>query len=100
MFAVIFKAKTGAIDNEYGAVVDRMRDLAFGKYGCLDFIAVTEGDQEIAISYWPDEASILRWKADPEHSLAQQQGRKKWYESYTVEVVEIKRQYGFNDTAD
>lgn len=100
MFAVIFKAKSGVIDEHYGAMVDKMRELAFGKYGCLDFIAVTEGDQEIAISYWPDEAAILRWKSDPDHILAQQKGRQKWYHSYSVEVVEIKRQYGFNQASD
>ncbi len=98
MYAVIFKAKTATIDHQYGEVVAKMRELAFDKYGCLDFIAFTEGEQEIAISYWPDEDAIIRWKADPDHALAQKQGRKKWYESYVVEVVEIKRQYSFKDT--
>lgn len=51
MFAVIFKATTGEQDSQYTEMVKVMRDLAFEKYGCLDFIAVTEGDQEIAISY-------------------------------------------------
>ena len=95
MYAVIFKAKTAQVDEQYGVVVAKMRELAFERYGCLDFIAVTEGKQEIAISYWPDEDAIVRWKADPDHTLAQQQGRKNWYESYVVEVVEIKRQYRF-----
>lgn len=93
MFAVIFKAKTGQQDAEYLETVETMRDLAFNKYGCLDFVAVTQGDQEIAISYWPDEASIIRWKSDPSHMLAQQKGRQTWYENYQVQVVEIKREY-------
>lgn len=97
MFAVIFKAKPGIQDEEYGKTVARMRELAFEKYGCLDFIAVTEGEQEIAISYWETEEAIRQWKSDSEHSLAQDAGRKKWYESYTVQVVEIKREYKFNE---
>ena len=95
MFAVIFKAKTDKLDDNYDKMVARMRELAFDKYGCLDFVAVAEGQQEIAISYWKDEASIVKWKSDSEHAVAQALGRDKWYESYTVEVVEIKRRYSF-----
>ena len=96
MFAVIFRAQPGMQDEKYDETVTRMRELAFEKYGCIDFIAVTEGDQEIAISYWDSEESIKNWKSDSEHMLAQQQGRSKWYESYIVQVVEIKREYKFN----
>ena len=96
MYAVIFRAKPGIQDDEYGKTVAKMRELAFAKYGCLDFVAVTEGDQEIAISYWEDEESIKAWKSDSEHFLAQETGRSKWYESYIVQVVEIKREYKFN----
>jgi heme-degrading monooxygenase HmoA len=96
MFAVIFRAKPGIQDDEYGKTVTKMRELAFEKYGCLDFVAVTEGNQEIAISYWESEEAIKNWKRDPEHALAQGIGRSKWYESYSVQVVEIKREYTFN----
>ncbi|WP_240435621.1 hypothetical protein [Photobacterium salinisoli] len=47
MFAVIFKAKTGEQDSQYAEMVKVMRDLAFEKYGCLDFIAVTEGVRKL-----------------------------------------------------
>lgn len=96
MYAVIFKAQVGQQDEQYQQSVARMRELAFAKYGCLDFIAVTEGEQELAISYWPDQQSIQKWKQDTEHTLAQQFGRDKWYQSYTVQVVEIKREYSHN----
>lgn len=95
MYAVIFSAKAGQQDPEYLATVSRLRELAFERYGCREFIAVTEGDREIAISYWDDQEAILRWKQDSEHLLAQELGRAKWYESYTVQVVEIKREYHF-----
>ena len=96
MFAVIFRAQPGMQDEKYSETVTRMRELAFDKYGCIDFVAATEGDQEIAISYWDSEESIKNWKSDSEHIQAQQQGRSKWYESYIVQVVEIKREYKFN----
>jgi heme-degrading monooxygenase HmoA len=96
MFAVIFRAVPGAQDEQYKKTVDRMRELAFTQYGCLDFVAVTEGEQEVAISYWENEEAIKAWKNDAEHTLAQGNGQRKWYQSYTVQVVEIKREYTFN----
>ncbi len=95
MYAVIFKAKVGQQNDEYLKTVGIMRELAFEKYGCLDFIAVTEGEQEIAISYWDNMEAIREWKNDPEHTLAQRKGQEAWYQSYTVQVVEIKREYAF-----
>jgi heme-degrading monooxygenase HmoA len=48
---------------------------------------------EISLSYWPDEERIRAWKEHPEHLMAQQYGRERWYESYSVQVVKISRDY-------
>ena len=93
MFVVIFRAQAKALDAEYSAMAAQMRELALTRFGCLDFTAVTEGDQEVALSYWPDEASIRAWKQYTDHLMAQQLGRERWYASYVVEVAEVKRQY-------
>ncbi len=63
------------------------------KYGCKDFISLTEGDKEIAISYWDSEVQIEQWKRDSEHLAAQTLGRDKWYRSYRVQIVEVAREY-------
>ncbi len=97
MFVVIFRAKvrsTGT-DSEYSQVAARMRQLALEQFGCLEFSAVTEGSDEIALSYWPSEAHIRAWKAHSDHVLAQQLGRERWYDSYTVQVADITREYRF-----
>ena len=60
MYAVIFRATAAAPDADYSDMVERMRELAFARYGCRDFISLTEGDREIAISYWDDEDAIRR----------------------------------------
>jgi heme-degrading monooxygenase HmoA len=92
-YAVIFKAVARGLDSDYDMTAQAMRHLAMDEYGCLDFISLCEGDQEIAISYWPDMESIERWKNDPKHQRAQQLGRERWYKRYEVEVVEILRDY-------
>lgn len=93
MLVVIFKARIRAFDEEYSRTAARMRELALSRFGCLEFLAVMEGDQEIALSYWPDEASIRAWRAHPEHVMAQKAGRERWYESYTVQVAMVTREY-------
>ena len=93
MFVVIFRARVRQFDAEYSAMAAQMRDLALSKFGCLNFSATTEGEQEIAVSYWPDEASIRAWKQHAEHLEAQQLGRERWYASYEVDIAEVKRSY-------
>jgi len=97
MIVVIFRAKTRQLDPDYGVISARMRELSLGQFGCLAFDAVTQGQDEIALSYWPDEDSVRAWKSHAEHVLAQQLGRERWYESYVVQVAHITREYRFGN---
>jgi len=45
---------------------------------------------------WLSEDDIKRWHQDSQHAVAQQLGRDKWYKSYVVEVVKVKRRYRFD----
>jgi heme-degrading monooxygenase HmoA len=94
MYAVIFKAQINAIDATHAELAKRMRDLAVNEYGCLGFTSVTEGDREIALSYWQSEEQIARWKQDSEHLAAQALGRSTWYKSWQVQIVQVIREYG------
>ena len=93
MYAVIFKAKTKKLDDDYFKMAKRMRELAIDEYGCIDFTAVTEGSDEIAISYWESMEQIKKWKQNSEHLVVQKLGKEKWYDEYTVEIVEVISKY-------
>jgi len=93
MYVVIFRAKIHSLDADYARVATRMRDLALTQFGCTEFHAVTQGSDELALSYWPSEEAIRAWKSHPEHLLAQQAGRERWYESYSVQVAAMTREY-------
>lgn len=96
MYAVIFRATFRHLDDEYHFAAEKMRDLAFSKYGCIDFVSVREGDHELTVSYWDNEEQIKKWKSDPEHSQAQKLGMSKWYKEYQVQVTQIEREYKEN----
>lgn len=96
MWAVIIRATVGELDQQYAEAIERMKKLAFEEYGCLEFFAMTDGSRRVAISYWKSEAQIREWKKNVEHLKTQNRAREKWYESYTVQVVEVKREYSFN----
>lgn len=93
MYAVIFTATTKQLDQRYSETVAKLRELAFEKYNCVEFNAVTEGKNEIAVSYWHSHEDIRSWKQDANHLFAQQLGQDEWYEKYKVQVVKIEREY-------
>ena len=93
MYAVIFRAEIDKTDSAYSEMAAQMRNLAKNKYGCIEFTSVTEGTNEIAISYWQSLEQITLWKNDVNHMAAQELGRSKWYKKYQVQVVEIIREY-------
>lgn len=64
MYAVIFRAEINALNETYFEMAAKLRELAIKEYGCVEFTSVTEGEQEIAISYWHDIESIKKWKQD------------------------------------
>ncbi|TAJ93677.1 MAG: antibiotic biosynthesis monooxygenase [Gammaproteobacteria bacterium] len=93
MYAVIFRATIGQLDPDYDSTAGRLRQLAFSRYNCRDFVSFSEGKQELSISWWDSLDDIRSWREDPEHQAAQALGRERWYEDYRIEVVEVLREY-------
>lgn len=51
----------------------------------------------ITVSYWKSLKDIKNWKANTEHLSAQELGRLKWYESFTVRICRVEKEYGFSN---
>lgn len=86
-------------DNGYGAMSDRMEQLALEQPGCLglEYARDAEGFG-ITNSFWRDEESIRAWKAVVAHLAAQRLGRERWYERYQLRIAKVERAYGFTRT--
>lgn len=93
-YAVIFTAQRTAGDHGYDRMAERMEELSKQQPGFLG-IESAEDPQgyEITVSYWESEECIQAWKAHLEHRVAQQQGRKLWYEHYEIRIARVERAY-------
>lgn len=96
MFAVIFRGTIKNTDDKSRVAIERMKHLALVRYGCTGFYDVVDQQQVLAVSYWPDMASMRAWKEDPAHPLVLQPETEPWYLSYNIQIVAIKREYSFD----
>lgn len=97
-FAVIFSSvRTAGNAEEYGAMADRMVELAKSMPGFLG-IESTRGSDGfgITVSYWTDEDAIRHWREHADHLVAQKLGREKWYARFELRVCRVERAYGFD----
>lgn len=97
-YAVIFTSKMGADDKGYGAMAQALVELAEKQPGYLGIESTRGADTlGITVSYWKDEASILAWKNQTKHLMAQKTGISKWYEHYELRVAKVERAYSGPD---
>jgi len=89
MFVVIFQAQFDQLDDEYEKTARMLRERAFSDYNCLDFVSRCEGKHEITLSYWKSRDDIENWKNDALHQIAQENGKRRWYRSYKIEIAEV-----------
>lgn len=94
-YAVIFtNTQTDHLEG-YAEMADKMEALAKQQPGYLGMEHARE-ELGITISYWKSKEDIAAWKAHVDHQLAQQLGRKQWYESYRTRICLVERDYQFD----
>ena len=93
-YAVIFTSVLGDNREGYDAMGTALVALAEKQPGYLG-IETTRGADGlgITVSYWEDEDSILAWKQQTQHLLAQKNGIEKWYTHYELRVAKVERAY-------
>lgn len=94
-YAVIFTSQRTRDNNGYGAMADRMVELAALQPGFLGVESARDADGfGITVSYWSTLEAISAWRKDAEHRIAQEQGKRAWYEHYEVRITRVERAYG------
>ncbi|MDC8784837.1 antibiotic biosynthesis monooxygenase family protein [Roseateles koreensis] len=93
----MFTSQRTAGDAGYGDTGERMAALAAEQTGYLGVESARDASGlGITISYWRSEADIAAWRRHAEHQLARDQGRRDWYQHYTVRVAKVERAYGWS----
>jgi heme-degrading monooxygenase HmoA len=98
-YAVIFtSARTGG-ERGYGAMAEKMVQLAAQQPGFLGVESVRGADGTgITVSYWDSERAIANWKQHAEHQTAQRLGREVWYADFALRVAKVERASRFTRT--
>lgn len=94
-YAVIFTSLRTETEDGYGAMAQKMVELALQQPGFLGAESAREG-VGITVSYWQDLTSIKQWKAHLDHQMAQSLGKEKWYSAYTTRIAKVERDYHFS----
>lgn len=96
--AVLFSSQRTCLDSEgYAHAATRMEELAAQHRGYLG-IEGARGEEGfgITISYWSDLEAAKSWKQNLEHLGAQELGRARWYQSYTVRIAIVEEDYSYS----
>ena len=67
-------------------------ELAARQPGYLGVESVRGADGfGITVSYWESQEAIRAWRDEAEHRIAQDRGRREWYEAYELRVCRVER---------
>jgi heme-degrading monooxygenase HmoA len=91
-YAVIFTSVRSAEDADgYAEMAERMERLAAEQPGFLGVESVRGPDGTgITVAYWDSLEAIHRWGRHAEHRLAQELGRRRWYECFRLRVCRVE----------
>lgn len=104
MIAIIFEVEPAAGQKvPYLEMAAKMRALVEGVEGFISverFQSLTNPGKLLSLSFWEDEAAVLRWRQLAAHRSAQKAGRAVMFDDYRLRVVSVIRDYGKFDRAE
>ena len=61
------------------------------------FQSLTDEKRVLSLSFWRDEAAVVRWRQMPEHRAAQRMGRSGVFADYRLRIADVIRDYGLRE---
>ena len=90
-YAVIFASQQTENDRGYGAMAEKMVELASQQKGFLGVESARDEGLGITVSYWESLEAIKNWKEHSAHQVAQDRGKKEWYKNFALRVCKVER---------
>jgi heme-degrading monooxygenase HmoA len=93
MMVTVFRSRLRPdVREDYVTLANRMNEIARTMPGYIShkgFFA--EDGERVTIVEFESEEAMRAWRMHPEHREAQKLGRERYYESYSIQVCEVKR---------
>ncbi len=101
MIAVIFEVqpKSGRADDYFSEAAHLREELEEieGFISVERFESLAAKDKYLSLSFWENEAAVLRWRNHANHRQTQALGRNEIFEDYRLRVANVIRDYGMNE---
>ena len=96
MIMVVFEftVKPGQ-EKAYFAFADELHpivDKIDGFLGVERYQSPVDSNKFVSVSTWRDEAAVTAWRAQSNHKLAQERGKKEIFESFKLRVASVIRE--------
>jgi heme-degrading monooxygenase HmoA len=104
MIAVIFEVHpTEGRKNDYLNIAAQMRPMVEQVEGFISverFQSLTDPSKVLSLSFFDDEAAIIRWRNLAAHRNAQARGRAGVFSDYRLRIACVMRDYGMFDRTE
>ena len=101
MIAVVFEVvPANGRTNEYLDIAAEMRPMLDEIEGFISverFQSLTDPRKILSLSFFEDEAAIMRWRNLSAHRGAQARGRNGVFDTYRLRIASVIRDYGMFD---
>lgn len=101
MIVTVFRSRLmPGMKEDYVALVERMAELASSMpvYISHKGFFAEDGERCTIVEFESEEAQRA-WRMHPEHREAQRNGRDIYYETYSLQICELKRESKFDRNA-
>lgn len=98
MYLILFRSRlTSEAGPDYQDAATEMLAYAKQHPGYVDFRQYTADDGErLTVVRWKDAETLQSWREDPRHVAAKKRGRELWYETYDIDIAELKESKHFD----
>ena len=97
MFAVIFEVvpKPDRVQDylDIAAALRPELEKVDGFISIERFSSLTNPGKILSLSFWRDEAAVIRWRQHQQHNAAQRKGRDEIFQDYRIRVAQTVRDY-------
>lgn len=104
MHVVIFEVEPRAgRKDEYLALAAELKaelETIDGFVSVERFQSLANPEKLLSLSFWRDEAALVRWREHGGHHAAQWRGRSAIFRDYRIRVAAVLRDYGLTERAE